>query len=258
VFTGDHLDKIGTGAFQGCVNMHKINVPEGVTALENDTFSGCQNLNEIYLPDSLTTIGDNAFANCQNIHQLVIPPNVTYISNSTFDGVSVETLQNVDTSKNAYAQTMIKKGLPAVGETSIVGNLVFKVTKAHETEGTVSVENAIDKKQKTVTIPATVNINGYDFKVTSISNGAFKKNTKLVTVTVGANVKTIGKDAFNGCKKLKKLTIQSKVVTKVNKNAFKNIHKKATIKLPKMSSKKLKKYKKKFTGKGQAKSVKIK
>ncbi|MDE5863646.1 MAG: leucine-rich repeat domain-containing protein, partial [Lachnospiraceae bacterium] len=259
VFLGERLDKIGTGAFQGCQNMHKIDIPEGVTDIENDTFSGCTNLNTIILPDSLKNIGDNAFKDCQNIHQMVIPENVTYISNSSFDGVSEETLKNIDTSKNAYAQQLISKAvLPTKGEKVTIGNLIYQVTVADAQKGTVTVVSAINKKQKNITIPATVDINGYTFKVTAIANKAFKKNTKLKKVTIGENVKTIGKEAFSNCKKLNKITVKSKVVTKVNKNAFKGINKKATIKLPKMTKKKLKKYKKKFANKGQAKTVKIK
>jgi hypothetical protein len=256
-FLGDSLEKIGTAAFKGCNNLHEIKIPEGVTAIENDTFSGCQNLNVIELPDSLTTIGDNAFEDCQNIHKMVIPENVTYISNTTFNGVEPEKLTGVDTTKNTYAQTRIKKPLPKKGTSVKVGKLVYKVTKSDATKGTVTVVKAKDKKQKSISIPATVNINGYNFKVTSIANKAFKKNKKLTSIIIGKNVKTIGKEAFYGCTKLKKITVKSKVVSKVNKNAFKNIHKKAKIKLPKMSSKKYKKYKKKFAKKGQAKTVKI-
>lgn len=257
IFLGDTLDKIEEGAFKDCQNLHSIEIPEGVTTIENDTFSGCQNLNKIILPESLTTIGDNAFANCQNIHEMVIPPNVTYISNTTFNGVDPEKLSDIDTSKNAYSQTKIKKELPKKGYPKVIGNLTYKVTKSHATKGTVTVVKPKSKKLKSVTIPSKVNINGYDFKVTAISNNAFKSNAKLTKVVIGANVKTIGTNAFYKCKKLKTITVKSKIVSKVNKNAFKGIHKNAKIKLPKMSSKKFKSYKKKFVKKGQASSVKI-
>lgn len=256
-FLGDTLEKIGTAAFQGCQNLHEIDVPEGVTAIENDTFSGCQNLNVIKLPDSLTTIGDNAFEDCQNIHEMEIPPNVTYMSNTTFNGVDPEKLENVDTSKNAYAQTKVKKALPKKNSKWTVGKLKYKITKAHATKGTVMVVGAKDKKQKTLTIPSTVNINGYAFKVTSIGSKAFYNNKKLKKVTIGSNVTAIGKKAFQNCKKLKTITVKSQKVKSVKSNAFKNIHKKAKIKLPKMSKKKFNKYKKKFMKKGQATTVKI-
>lgn len=257
IFLGKTLDKIEKGAFQDCQNLHKIEIPEGVKAIEDDTFAGCTNLNTVVLPDSLESLGDNSFGGCQNIHEMVIPENVKHISKDTFKGVPPEKLSDIDTSKNAYSQTMIKKALPKKNTSSTVGKLEYKVTKSHASKGTVTVVKPTSKKLKSITIPKTVYINGYVFKVTAISNKAFKDNKKLKSVTIGANVKTIGKEAFRNCKVLKKITVKSKAVTKVNKNAFKGIHKKAKIKLPKMSSKKFKKYKKKFMKKGQAKSVKI-
>ncbi len=254
-FLGKTLDKIGTAAFQGCQNLHEIEIPEGVKAIENDTFSGCQNLNVIKLPDSLETIGDNAFEDCQNIHEMEIPPNVTYMSNSTFNGVDPEKLDNVDTSKNEYAQTKVKKSLPKKNSKWTVGDIKYKITKSHAKKGTVMVIGG--KKKKTLTIPDKVIINGYPFKVTSIGSKAFQKNKKVKKITIGSNVTTIGKRAFYNCKKLKTIVVKSKKVKSVKSQAFKGIHKNAKIKLPKMSKRKLNKYKKKFMNKGQAGTVKI-
>lgn len=41
----------------------------------------------------------------------------------------------------------------------------------------------------------------------------------------------IGRDAFKGCKKLKKITIKANKSLKIGKGAFKKIGKKATIKI---------------------------
>lgn len=253
-FLGDELLTLGTGAFKDSPTLHYITIPEGVTNIENETFSGCGNLGEVILPDSVTTIGDDAFKDCVTIHTLVIPPNVDYISNSSFDGVDQT---KIDTSKNQYSQTVIKGELPKKGTKKTIGNIKYKVTKAHETKGTVMVVGAKNKKQKVIVIPATVNINGYTFKVTSIGSKAFYNNKQLKNVTIGENVTSIGKKAFQNCKKLKTITVKSTKVKSVKANAFKNIHKKAKIKLPKMNKKKFNKYKKKFMNKGQARTVKI-
>jgi len=91
---------------------------------------------------------------------------------------------------------------------------------------------------------------------TAIANKAFKNNKKLKSVTIGKNVKKIGKEAFYNCKKLKRITIKTTKLKSVGKNAIKGIYKKATIKVPK---KQLKKYKKLFKSKtGYKKTMKIK
>ena len=81
--------------------------------------------------------------------------------------------------------------------------------------------------------------------------------TKLTTLTIGKNVKTIGKNAFSGCKKLKTITLKTSLLTAktVGANAFKNIYKKATFKCPK---KKVSEYKKLLIKKGAPKTCKFK
>ncbi|MBO5469062.1 MAG: leucine-rich repeat protein [Lachnospiraceae bacterium] len=92
-----------------------------------------------------------------------------------------------------------------------------------------------------VVIPATVTIGDKIAKVTAINSGAFKGNKKIKKVTIGTNIRTIGRKAFSGCSKLKTVTIKSKVLT-MAKGAFK---KSVTIKVPKS---KKKAYKKLFKG----------
>lgn len=239
-FLGQTLEKIGTAAFQTCNNLHEIEIPSGVTTIENDTFDGCQNLNRIILPDTVTTIGDNAFKDCQNIHEMVIPESVKYISNSSFTGANQE---NIDTTKNAYSQKFVKGKLPLKGDSFTVGALKYKVTKSSATKGTVSVCGVASKKLTSGTIEKTVMYKGYTFKITSIASNAFKNCKKLKKITIGANVTTIGKNAFYGAKKLNRIYVKSTKIKSVGKNALKGINKKAVIKVPK---KKLSKYKKLF------------
>lgn len=114
-----------------------------------------------------------------------------------------------------------------------------------------------NKKVKSVEIPATVRWFGKAIPVTTVAPGALKGMKKMTSLTIGKNVKTIGENAFSGCKKLKKLTIRTKKLTKdtVGANAFKGIYKKAEIICPKA---KKKAYKKIFLKKGMKKTMKFK
>ena len=77
------------------------------------------------------------------------------------------------------------------------------------------------KKAKSVTINPTVKYNGVTYKVTGIAANAFKNNKKLTKVVIGKYVKTIGKNAFSGCTKLKKVTFKGTALTKIENTAFK-------------------------------------
>ena len=107
------------------------------------------------------------------------------------------------------------------------------------------------KNVKAVTIPASVTIGGITYKVTSIKAKCFKGYKKLAKITIGKNVKKIGKQAFYNCKKLKTIIFKTKLLksSKVGAKAFAKIHKKAVAKIPK---KKLKAYKKCLKKKGMS------
>ncbi len=134
-----------------------------------------------------------------------------------------------------------------------VGSLKYKVTDVKKK--TVTVTGPKKKSAKTVTIGKTVKIRGISFKITQIGNNAFSKCKKLKNVTIGANVTKIGKKAFYKDTKLKSIVVKTKKLKSVGSQAFKGIYKKAKIKVP---SSRLKKYKKLFKKKGQARTVKIK
>ena len=108
-------------------------------------------------------------------------------------------------------------------------NIKVKVTSSSKKNPTVTITKFTDKKAKKLTIPATVKVKGVTYKVTAISDKAFKGNKKLTTVTIGSNVTKIGKEAFSGCKNLKKITVTAGKLKTISKNAFKGINKKATI-----------------------------
>ncbi len=70
-----------------------------------------------------------------------------------------------------------------------------------------------NKNAKTISIPSTVTYNKRTYKVTKIEKQACKSFKKLQTVTIGANVRTIGDYAFANCPKLEVLMIGSNVTT---------------------------------------------
>ncbi len=131
------------------------------------------------------------------------------------------------------------------GKTYTVKNIKYKVTSASTNgNGTVAVTGMADKTKTSVKIGNTVQIGSYSYKITAISEKAFYNNKKLAGVSIGKNVKTIGKNAFSGCSGLKTLQISSAVLQSVGSKAISGTYKKLSIKVP---SSKLKVYKNLFT-----------
>lgn len=133
----------------------------------------------------------------------------------------------------------VPKKVPAKGSVhkSADGKLAFKVTKSDAKNGTVTVSKLLKKTVKTVTIPATVTIDGYTFKVTAVANNVFKNASRLKSVVIGANVKSVGKSSFYKCKKLATITFKGIKAPGIGKNAFKSGKSKVTVKVPKKMKK---------------------
>lgn len=115
-------------------------------------------------------------------------------------------------------------------------------------QGTVWYAGPASKKVKKASVPATVTIGGKAYQVIGVKAGAFKGCKKLKAVTIGANVKQIGKAAFKGCKKLKKATVLAK---QLDKKSCKNMKKGTKLKKVKLkgAAKASKKAYKKYFGK---------
>lgn len=111
-----------------------------------------------------------------------------------------------------------------------------KVQVISTSKKTVAYKAPVNKKAKTVSIPATVKIRGKKYKVTQIAEGAFKNNKKVTKVTIGSNVSKISKNAFSGAIKLKTVTMRQNV-TEIGAYAFKGCKVLTGITLPAKTTK---------------------
>ena len=84
-----------------------------------------------------------------------------------------------------------------------VDGATYKVTNPLSNGwGNVSYVAPTDKNVTKVNIPKEIKINERKYQVTKIEDKAFEGCTKLTKVTMGSKVKTIGKYAFENCLKL--------------------------------------------------------
>lgn len=134
-------------------------------------------------------------------------------------------------------------------------NVKYKVLNA--SAKTVAAVGVQTKKVKSVTINTAKEAkSGVTYKVVQINDKAFKGCKKLTKVTIGNNVKKIGKEAFAQCTRLKTINMKkASGITSIGKKAFTKIQAKAKITVP---AKKLKKYKKLLKKAGVPKKAVIK
>ena len=61
-----------------------MNIPNGITLIDDWTFGYCANLNSITIPNSVATIGYRAFYQNTNLKSISIPANITDIGRQAF------------------------------------------------------------------------------------------------------------------------------------------------------------------------------
>ena len=244
------VTRLGDYAFADRSGLTSITIPQGVTSIGYYTFAGCSDLTSITIPQSVTSIGDYAFSSCRRGLVVYCYKDSTayeYAMDSVI--ITVELIgEPVPTpvtpnptpvtpdptpiTPTPTPSPVTKPATPAKKGTTLTVSskkIKVKVTSSSKKNPTVTITKFTDKKAKKLTIPATVKVKGVTYKVTAVSDKAFKGNKKLTTVTIGSNVTKIGKEAFSGCKNLKKITVTAGKLKTISKNAFKGINKKATI-----------------------------
>lgn len=150
-----------------------------------------------------------------------------------------------------------KNGSFEVGDTLEYKGLWYKITANATTDKTyyVACTGTSSAKCKNIYIPKSFTVNDCTLQVIEISEKAFYKVNALKKVTIPPSIKKIGRLAFANCKNLKKVIIKSSSLSKksIGNQCFKNIHKKAIIKVPAKKKSAYRKWFKKcgFNKKGQ-------
>ena len=79
-------DVIGSHAFSYCSGLTSLNLPAGITEIQNDAFRNCSGLTSLNLPDGITYIVDHAFYGCSGLTSLTLPAGITSIGIGAFYG----------------------------------------------------------------------------------------------------------------------------------------------------------------------------
>ena len=90
----DGVTAIADQTFEDCNSLQNIVIPEGVKVIGYAAFHKCKNLQSIVIPESVKEIGLGAFKGCKNLKSISIPDSITEIYSSTF--YECENLQTVE------------------------------------------------------------------------------------------------------------------------------------------------------------------
>ena len=203
------LKYLGDNAFSECVSLREIVLPDGLTTINAYTFDGCAKLNSVTLPAELRTIDSYAFQGCDSLKHITLPASVDSIgkkalqnvtdvyptgaiparigSNAFADNAEI----HVDMSQiDAYAGASGWKDYDVHGDEFSVGYLSYIPTS---TRSAYVTGNSLPENGK-LTVPKTVEHEGYSLDVTAISDHSLPELAS--EITIDAQVETIGFQTF--------------------------------------------------------------
>ena len=211
---------IGSGAFAGDTSIKNVNLGNNVISIGADAFSGCTALKTVQIPDSVTTIGATAFKGCINLENVTIGSGGVSIDQNTFkDDTKLKTVEikagtiGAGTFFQRTNLETVKLGKDVnISSTSTFGKCT-NLTNVELEEGlTVIGEYTFGEctNLNSVIIPNSVTsigdrafiqcpLNTIVVNSPSIGEEAFHY-CSLTSVTIGPNVRSIGKKAFGDFK----------------------------------------------------------
>ncbi len=225
------VSSIGDEAFEDCIYLTTIIIPESVISIGEYAFYKCRNLTTVTIPNSVTSIGHMAFYNCSDLESVTIGNSVTSIGDYAFKNctgltsVHITDLTawcNINFNFNDFSNPLYyAHHLYLNGEE--IKDLVIPegVTRiGHNAFGYCS-------GLTSVTIPESV---------TSIDDFAFQSCTGLTSVTIPNSVTRIGYFAFSDCSGLKEIKCLVEEPPVVNENSFNSVNvSNVTLYVPKES-----------------------
>ena len=186
----------------------RIEIPEGMTVIDNNAFKNNTKLKEVILPSTLKRIGSSAFEGT-SLAKVELPSGLTYIGNNAF------------ANNKALTEVAIPKSvISAYGAFSGDENL----KKVSFEEGTVEIPNGILSNTgiEEINLPSSVKIIGRD---------AFANNKALTKINLSDGVTTIKEGAFSGDSKLSDIQLPKNLM-EISNNVFSGTTSLTNIDLP--------------------------
>lgn len=236
----DSIQSIGDGAFSGCEDNVCIRCVSGSYAEKYAKERGMdyalieKKRQTITAYDHVKTVGDAAFplgADTDGNARLSYESGDASVASVSINGIvtihgqgtAYITITAAETTEYEAAQKIIMitvNPAPGTGEnptppedmigtSHLIGGTAYTITSVDPKEARVtSVTNLNEEETLTsIAIASIVTMNGIDYQVTSIADKAFQGMETLERAFIGSYVRTIGEDAFKGCKNLTKISV---------------------------------------------------
>ena len=221
----DSITAIGAYSFTGSA-LTNVTLPSQLNTVSASLFSGCDSLESVYIPDSVNVIEESAFAG-STVKNVRLPANLNRIPEYLFSTSKIEYIELPSSIKeigegafyDSHITTIVlPEGVEricdgAFDHCSYLKSVTLPSTLRFIGENTFSYTSSLEK----ITIPGNVGeikTNAFKFsgikslvfnestenRVLDIYDYAFAECSKIKTIELSSNIKSIGSNSFTGCK----------------------------------------------------------
>ena len=186
----------------------RIEIPEGMTVIDNNAFKNNTKLKEVILPSTLKSIGMSAFEGT-SLSKIELPSSLTYIGENAF--ANIKTLTEVTIPKSVETASH-----------AFYGDINLK--KVNFEDGIVTIPSGIlyNTGLEEIVLPSSVK---------AIGSYAFSNNKSLEKINLLDGVRQIEEGAFSGDSKLSVVELP-KTLTEISRYAFSDTPSLTHINLP--------------------------
>lgn len=196
--------------FKNCVSLKNIILPEGLQEIRSSAFDGCISLTEIDIPDTVTSMGQSVFCK-SGIESVTIPPKMTAVPNYCFR--YCESLKTV----------ILPEGLTKIGDYAFEGCVSLSDVNIPDNVSQIGKYAFSDTAITSIAIPDGITIiPDYTFfdcasleridipeTVTEIGIMCFQYCSSLKYIELPKNLTKLGKQAFLDCKGITSMHLPS-------------------------------------------------
>ena len=200
------------GPFYGCSSLKNVEFANGYKYIDDAMFQNC-GITSITLPSTITELGYRVFHNCSKLKSVKMNDGLEKIGNAVFESTGIESIVIPDsvvsiggyTFQNStnLSSVTLPKTTTTVTDYMFDGCTSLKSVELPSNVKSINQRAFSNSAIESIVLPDTVESIGF----------ATFAHSALKNITFGGNEKTIGKQAFEDCDNLAKITIPNSVTS---------------------------------------------